>query len=413
MPTFEELYRQLPARTQSSIIKVWETLPESERKSLQNLFLGFPLETNLNKLLLDLSVQQVRLAFGQKHRVVIVGPANVGKSTLYNQLVRSKGDLAEVSPIPGTTRVSQEADAGLFAIIDTPGADAVGEVGEAEKHLAVEAARHSDFLIILFDAIQGIKRNERELFDELVNLEKPYLVAINKVDLVKKEETKIIQLAARNLGIDAEHVIPVIAKDGKNLERLLLTIAATEPGIVAALGQAMPQYRWQLAWRAIMSAASLSAVIALIPLPFVDFAPLAITQAAMVLTIARIYNYDITFERAKELLATFGLGFLGRTLFMELSKFGGIPGWILGTAVATSITVAMGYAASVWFEKGERVTSESLKKITQNTTNLMIESIKKLGTRRPSQQKLQEIVAESLETAPMSEDRGVLEKQAE
>ncbi|HPH96836.1 MAG TPA: GTP-binding protein [Anaerolineaceae bacterium] len=413
MPTFEELYSQLPARTQTSIIKVWESLPESERKNLQNLFIGFPLETNLNKLLLDLSIQQVRLAFGQKHRVVIVGPANVGKSTLYNQLVRSKTDLAEVSPIPGTTRVSQEADAGLFAVIDTPGADAVGEVGDAEKRLALESARHSDFLIILFDAIQGIKKSETELFDELVNLEKPYLVAVNKVDLVKKEEAKIIQLAARNLNINPEHVIPIVAKDGKNLERLLLTIAATEPGIVAALGQAMPQYRWQLAWRAIMSAASLSAVIALMPLPFIDFAPLAITQAAMVLSIARIYNYNITLERAKELLATFGFGFLGRTLFMELSKLGGIPGWVLGTAIATSITVAMGYAASIWFEKGEKITSESLKKITQNTTNLMIESIKKLGIRKPSQKKLQEIVIDSLESATMSEDRSILDKQVD
>ncbi|MBI3764595.1 MAG: 50S ribosome-binding GTPase, partial [Chloroflexi bacterium] len=82
-------------------------------------------------MLLGLALTQYKIAFGEKQNIAIVGPANVGKSTLYNQLIRSKDDRAEVSPIPGTTRVNQEADAGLFVMVDTPGADAVGEVGEA------------------------------------------------------------------------------------------------------------------------------------------------------------------------------------------------------------------------------------------------------------------------------------------
>jgi small GTP-binding protein len=73
---------------------------------------------------------------GDKRRVTIVGPANVGKSTLYNQLIRNAAGRAEVSAVPGTTRVSQTADAGLFAVVDTPGADAVGGVGEVEKERA-------------------------------------------------------------------------------------------------------------------------------------------------------------------------------------------------------------------------------------------------------------------------------------
>ena len=93
---------------------------------------------------------------------------------------------AKVSPIPGTTRINQTADAGLFAVIDTPGADAVGEVGEKEKLEALKAARDADFLIILFDAIQGIKKTEQEIFEELKALGKPYIVALNKIDLVKQ-----------------------------------------------------------------------------------------------------------------------------------------------------------------------------------------------------------------------------------
>jgi hypothetical protein len=53
-------------------------------------------------------------------------------------------------------------------------ADAVGDVGEAEKLRALEAAQQSDFLIIMFDAIQGIKKTGRELFTELTSLDKPF-----------------------------------------------------------------------------------------------------------------------------------------------------------------------------------------------------------------------------------------------
>jgi hypothetical protein len=42
--------------------------------------------------------------------------------------------------LPGTTTENQQAEAALFTVIDTPGADAVGSVGEQEKNLALSAA---------------------------------------------------------------------------------------------------------------------------------------------------------------------------------------------------------------------------------------------------------------------------------
>ncbi|MHB1339677.1 MAG: Era-like GTP-binding protein, partial [Bellilinea sp.] len=241
----------------------------------------------------------MRIAFGDKHQVAIVGPTNVGKSTLYNQFISNREDRAQVSPLPGTTRVNQQADAGLFAIIDTPGADAVGEVGAREQAEALSAANQADFLIIVFDAIQGIKQTELELFLQLRDLGKPYIVALNKIDLVRKDSRAAIARAAQNLDLTPDQVIPLVAKTGEGISDILTAVAATEPEIVAALGRGLPQYRWQLAWRSIVNASSVSAVIALTPLPFIDFAPLAITQSAMVLSIARIYNYRITFERAR------------------------------------------------------------------------------------------------------------------
>lgn len=408
LSTLDGLMKKLPPQTRETFRALWESLPPAERKTLQSLLGGFPSDVNLIRLLIGLSTVQLRLAFGQKHRVAILGPANVGKSTLYNQLIRSKRDRAQVSPLPGTTRANQQADAGIFAIVDTPGADAVGEVGEREQQLALQAAENADFLIILFDAIQGVKRTELDLYDRLTALEKPYIVLLNKIDMVRKDAKKIVDQSAANLHLEKEQVIPISAKNGENLNQVLMAIAMTEPGIVAALGQALPQFRWQLAWRSIVSAASISAVIALAPLPFIDFAPLIITQSVMVLGIARIYNFKMNLARARELAAAFGLGLIGRTLFYELSKFGGLPGWLLAAAVASSTTVVMGYAAAIWFERGEKLTGESLKKMTQAMTQYMLESLKNLGRRKPGKKDLQTMISESLEKSPIAQNQEAL-----
>lgn len=396
MATFEEIIQKFPTDVQNSLRSVWDNLSQSEKESLLKLTEGVPSEASLVKMLISLSATQLKQAFGQKSKVAIVGPANVGKSTLYNQFVQAKTEHAKVSPLPGTTRVNQMADAGLFALVDTPGADAVGEVGEREKAEALRAAREADFLIILFDAIQGIKKTEKEIFDELTGLGKPYIVALNKIDLVKGDADGVLRLVTSNLDLKPGQVVPVTAKTGKNIDQLLIGIAVAEPAIVAALGSALPEYRWRLAWRSIISAGSISAVIALAPLPILDFGPLLVNQSVMVLGIARIYNYKLNLERARELVAAFGVGFLGRMLFQELSKLGGVPGWILSAAIAASTTVVMGYASIEWFEKGEKISTERLKELTRKVTDQLVESLKNIGKKRPSRERLQEMVTESL-----------------
>jgi small GTP-binding protein len=376
---------------------IWDALTPEEQASLTSLLKGMPGQPKISRSLLEMAENQLKLAFGRKHCVAIVGPANVGKSTLYNQFVRTPAERAAVSPLPGTTRENQETDAGLFALVDTPGADAVGEVGERERKLALDAAAQADILIVVFDAIQGVKQTELDLYQHIRSLKKPHVVALNKIDLVGKEKRKVVEQVAAHLRLETAQVISLSARSGENINQLLAAVAMAEPSIVAALGAALPQYRWQLAWRSIVSAATLSAGIALTPLPVIDFIPLTATQSMMVLSIARIYNYQITLERARELVATFGVAYLGRTLFYQLSKLGGIPGWVLGAAVASSTTVAMGYAAVRWFDRGERMSTESLKKLTDQVTQSLLQSLKSLGSRKPGRKTLQAHIEKSLE----------------
>ena len=413
MTLFDDILKQFPSDVQDTVNKIWEVLGPNEKASFLSLLVGFPSDTKLVRLLVKMSTSQIRQAIGHKNRVVIVGPTNVGKSTLFNLLAQNKSDLAAVSPLPGTTTKNQQADAALFNVVDTPGADAVGNLGEQEKDLALSASAQADFLVVVFDAIQGIKKTEQELFNELSALRKPFVVVLNKIDLVPyKNLQAVISNAALNLGLKPDQIVPIVAKDGRNLGKVLLAIAATEPEMVAALGQALPEFRWQLAWQTIVRAASISAAIALVPLPVIDFVPLVVTQSVMVVSIARIFNYKITPQRASELVATFGLGFLGRTLFQELSKLGGLPGWLLSAAIASSTTVVMGYAAVRWFEKGEKLSSEALKKLTRGTTTTLLNSLKNLGKRKPGQKRLQEQIIQSLESSPIAEIRSELDHEA-
>ena len=413
MTLYDEILNQFPPDVQGTVRKIWEALGPNEKASFLSLLKGFPSDVNLVRMLVKLSTTQIRQAFGLKHRVAIVGPTNVGKSTLYNLLIQNKNDLARVGPLPGTTTENQQADAALFTIIDTPGADAVGNQGATEKNLALTASAEADFLILVFDAIQGIKKTEQELFNELSSLKKPFVVVLNKIDLVPHKDLQgVINSAAQNLNLKPEQIVPIVAKDGKNLGKVLLAVAATEPEMVAALGQALPEYRWQLAWQSIVRAASISAAIALAPLPVIDFVPLVVTQVIMVVSIARIYTYKITPQRASELIATFGLGFLGRTLFQELSKMGGIPGWLLSAAIASSTTVVMGYAAARWFDKGQKLSNEALKKLTQKMTTDFLVTLKGFGKRKPGKKGLQQRIAQSLENSPLAENPTILDQEA-
>lgn len=412
MTLLDDLIKQFPPDVQYTVRTVWETLSPEDQNSFIALLANLPNTPNLMKMVVRLSTSQIRQTFGQKHRVAIVGPANVGKSTLYNQFVHKKQDLATVSPLPGTTTRNQQAEAALFTIVDTPGADAVGESGDHEKTLAFTAAQTADFLVLVYDAIQGIKRTEQDLFNEMLTLKKPFIVVLNKIDLIPaKDLAKVISLSAANLGLKPEQVVAITAKNGKNLDKVLLAIVSAEPRLIAALGQALPEYRWQLAWRSIISAASISGAIALTPLPVIDFIPLVATQSVMVLGIARIYNYSITPKRAAELVAAFGLGFLGKTIFQELSKLGGLPGWLLSAAIASSTTVVMGYAAVQWFEKGEKLSSDALNKLSKEIIARQLEALKDLGKRKPGRKGLQKRIEESLENSDMAVNPGSLDKE--
>ena len=401
MPNLDDPLRDVPGLARPAVRQIRSTLPVQNQRELDALLSQLPSSVRPLKEIFGLVANQYKPIVAPKQRIAVVGPANVGKSTLYNQLITRKEDRAVVSPVPGTTRVAQEADAGLFSVVDTPGVDAVGEMGEQERRIAFASATAADFLIIIFDAVQGIRRSERDLFDSLVALGKPFIVVLNKIDLVAKaDRDAVIKSAARGLRLEPSQIIDTVATDGTNVGRVILAVARAEPGLLVALAEALPEYRSKLAWGRIVPAAAAAATIALVPLPLADVIPLLAIQTGLVLSISRIYGFQITVVRARELIATFGVAMIARTTFQQLSKLGGVPGWLLSSAIATSATVAIGYAAMIWFARGERPSQDTFRKQTTEISLYLRSRLADLGKRKPDEGTLKQRVTKALQEMP-------------
>ena len=113
----------LPGPARAAVNGMWNRLSEDQRRDLER---WLPLSGGMSGVrdIVKFITDNYRSALVQSaSTIAIVGPANVGKSTLYNQLIASSEAKAAVSPVPGTTRVAQSGSAGLFEVVDTPGAD--------------------------------------------------------------------------------------------------------------------------------------------------------------------------------------------------------------------------------------------------------------------------------------------------
>src|SRR5881394_1763497 len=123
--------------------------------------------------------------------VAIVGRPNVGKSALFNRLIRRK--VAIVHDQPGITRdrISAVCASGTrpFVLWDTGG---IFGAGEAEltrqvRRAAEEAFRDSDLLLFVVDAKEGLSPIDEELARALRKSQKPAILVINKIDNEKHE----------------------------------------------------------------------------------------------------------------------------------------------------------------------------------------------------------------------------------
>ncbi len=117
--------------------------------------------------------------------IALVGRPNVGKSTLFNQLTRSRDAL--VADLPGLTRDRQYGEGRVgghpFIVIDTGGitGDETG-IDAAMAGQSMQAVAESDAVLLLVDAREGLNAADEALAMQLRATGKPFHVVVNKVD---------------------------------------------------------------------------------------------------------------------------------------------------------------------------------------------------------------------------------------
>jgi GTP-binding protein len=159
--------------------------------------------------------------------IALVGRPNVGKSTLFNQLTRSRDAL--VADLPGLTRDRKYGDAKVdeksFIVIDT------GGIGEGEEGIDAYMASQSrlaiqeaDIILFLVDARVGLTGADQEIAEELRRENKKAILVVNKIDGVF-EEGAIADFHRLGMG----EIFGIAASHGRGVQSMMLAILAEYP----------------------------------------------------------------------------------------------------------------------------------------------------------------------------------------
>jgi len=159
--------------------------------------------------------------------LALVGRPNVGKSTLFNQLTRSRDAL--VANFPGLTRDRQYGEGKVgdkpFIVIDTGGI-AGNETGiDAEMASQARVAiAEADAVLLLVDARAGLQPADQMLVDQFRREERPFYLVVNKIDGL---DTAVGLADFHRLGLAT--LIPIAASHGRGIRQLIETVLEPFP----------------------------------------------------------------------------------------------------------------------------------------------------------------------------------------
>ncbi len=182
--------------------------------------------------------------------IAVVGRPNAGKSTLVNAFVGEK--VAIVSDKPQTTRrrilgVARRPGAEL-AFVDTPGIHRPQyRMNTAMVREATDSLSTADAILVVLDAADARGPGEDFVFGLAGRAGAPVVLAVNKIDLLKKD--RLLPLLAELSGKGSfRDIVPVSARTGENLERLFEVLARGLPEGEAAYPDdfltATPETEW-------------------------------------------------------------------------------------------------------------------------------------------------------------------------
>ncbi len=163
--------------------------------------------------------------------IAVIGAPNAGKSTLVNALVGTKVTI--VSHKVQTTRVPVRGIAMVgssqLVFIDTPGIFAPRRrLDRAMVDAATTAASDGDVVVLVVDAQKGVTEDVARIIKQLANVERPRLLALNKIDRVRKEQLLALT-ADLNARLQFEATFMISALGGSGVDDLKRYLADKVP----------------------------------------------------------------------------------------------------------------------------------------------------------------------------------------
>ena len=173
---------------------------------------------------------------GERIHIGFFGRRNAGKSSIVNAVTGQ--DLAVVSEVKGTTtdpvtKSMEILPLGPVVIIDTPGFDDEGSLGELRVQRTRKILEKTDIAVLVVDTTEGFRKVDGELVELFKEKAIPYLIALNKSDIPEDSEDHNIDEETAGLmqkmAGSCSGIIHVSALTGDGIDELKNRIAALKP----------------------------------------------------------------------------------------------------------------------------------------------------------------------------------------
>lgn len=163
--------------------------------------------------------------------ISIIGRTNVGKSTFLNHILKQK--VAIVSNKPQTTRNKivgiYHSEHAQVIFLDTPGFHKPKHrLNELMLKTTIKTLEGIDAVLYMIEPDKVVGPGDRSILDRLQNVKTPVILAINKIDLISKEQLLPI-IEMYSMLYDFAEIIPMSALTNENVEHVVKTIITYLP----------------------------------------------------------------------------------------------------------------------------------------------------------------------------------------
>ena len=167
---------------------------------------------------------------GERIHIGFFGRRNAGKSSVVNAVTGQ--DLAIVSDTKGTTtdpvyKAMELLPLGPVMIVDTPGFDDVGTLGELRIRKTRQVLNKTDIAVLIVDAVEGLTSADKELLQLIKEKEIAHIVVFNKTDLIETHAEP---------AVDEIYVSALKGENIKELKERLGALVPNKEGKLAIVG---------------------------------------------------------------------------------------------------------------------------------------------------------------------------------